>query len=256
MIDSRAQKILFGIVCTCVMSLPSPAFAQGDAARAWIDLDDAFLAPTQDARSYSLSTPLFGEVATASISYPEPAKARVPAFGGGVRLYRRFGIGLRVAAEAKQALNSSISVTVPNPVFFNRPRTAQITVPLDRTERTLDLSVEYLVPLPERIGVRAFAGRSRVRITQALIREVRYAESNGGNGVSIENVSQQTADGFAWGALFGIDAAFFPLRNVGVGVQIAHRTADIPSQSEPFTRQSFELSPHRTNLAAGLRLRF
>lgn len=256
MIDNREPKIPLVIVGTLLLSMAAPAFAQGDAPRAWIDIDDAFARPTEDPQTYALSTPLFLETATASVSYPEPARGRVPAFGGGVRIYRRFGAGLRVGAEDKQTLDSTITVSVPNPVFFNRPRTAQITMPLERTERTIDLAVEYLVPLPGRIGVRAFAGRSRVRITQALIQEVRYAESSGGTGVTIENVTQQTADGFAWGALVGIDAGVFVLRNVGVGVQIAHRTADIPSQLEPFTSQPLALSPRRTDLAVGLRLRF
>ena len=253
---SRPSLVFVFVACTSLIGMVSPAFAQRRPARAWFDIDDAWTTPTEEARSYSLSNLLFGEVATASVSYPEPGKARVPAFGGGVRIYRRFGVGMRLGAKEQQTIDATITVSVPDPVFVNRPRISHIDMPLARTERTLDLSVEYLLPLPDRLAVRAFAGRSRVRITQSVIQQVRYAEANGGRAVSIEDVSEQTASGFAWGALFGIDAGFFVLRNVGVGIQIARRTADIPTQSEPFSGGSFELSPHRTEVAAGLRLRF
>jgi len=253
---NRPSLVCMFAVCTSLMGLVSPAFAQRPPARAWFDIDDAWMTPTEQAKSYSISQRLFDEVATASVSYPAPVKARVPAFGGGVRIYRRFGAGVRVAAKEQQTLDATIAVSVPDPVFFNRPRTAQVAMPLERIERTLDLSVEYLLPLPDRLTVRAFAGRSRIRITQGVIQQVRYAEANGGKAVNIEDVSEQTASGFAWGALFGVDAGFFVLRNVGVGIQIARRTADIPTQFEPFSAGQFDLSPHRTAVSAGLRLRF
>jgi hypothetical protein len=120
----------------------------------------------------------------------------------------------------------------------------------------LDVAGVYVVPLPRRFAVRLFAGRSRVRVTQSLIDHITYRYPDAGGGVTIVNVTQQTADGYAWGSLMGLDAGVFPLRHVGIGVELMWRNVDIPIQSEPFSGQPFKLDPRRTTFAVGLRIRF
>jgi hypothetical protein len=230
--------------------------AQSSAPRAWLDIDDVFVKPAQDAQTFAITQPLFDEVASASVSYPTLEKSRVPAFGGGVRIFHGLGVGVRVAAVQQQTTDAHITVTVPDPVFFNRPKTADVALPLDRTERAVDLLVAYNVPMPERLGVRVFAGQSRVRITQELVEHVGYVTSDNGASIRIANVTHQTAEAFAWGSLIGVDGAFFVLRNVGVGASFARRNIDLPLQPEPFSGKAFTLSAHRTEVSAGVRLRF
>ena len=232
----------------------SPAFAQRAISHAWLDLDEAFITPTQDAQAYSSSLRLFDEIATASVEYPTLAKSRRPAFGGGVQIYRGLGVGVRVTAAERQTTPAAITVTIPDPVFFNRPHIGRAATPLERTERTLDLQAVYVLPMPSPVSVRVFAGRSRTTIAQSLIQHVTY--QSGSAGVSIVDVSEQTANEYAWGSLVGVDAGLFLLRNIGVGVELAHRSVDIPQPSEPFSGKSFALSAHRVQITTGLRIRF
>lgn len=248
---SRRLLLLVSLIASA-----SPAFAQRAPSRAWLDLDETFDTPTQDAQAYSTTARIFEEVGTATVSYPTLAKAHASAFGGGAQIYRGLGVGLRVAATERQTTAAAITVTIPDPVFVNRPHTGRTASSLERTERTLDLQVAYVLPLPSRLGVRVFAGRTRSNITQSLIQHVTYKGPDAAGTVSIVDITELASKGFAWGMLVGVDAGFFLLRNVGVGVQLVRRNIDMPAQSEPFSGQSFTLSPHRTVAAAGLRLRF
>jgi len=239
-----------------VVTVSSPALAQRTPSRAWIDIDDTFVTPTGSVQSYSTSQKLFDEIGTASVTYPTATKARVPAFGAVVQIVRGFGVGVRVASVERQTMPAAITLTLPDPVFFGKPHTGNSDTPLQRTERTMDLSAVYVVPMPSRLAVRVFAGRSRVHITQSLIDHITYKYPDVGGAVTIVNVTQQTADGYAWGSVVGLNAGVFLLRNVGVGIEVVRRHVEIPEQSEPFSAGPFTLSPHRTTFAAGLRLRF
>jgi hypothetical protein len=249
---------LFGslLLLALLAAFPCPAFAQRAPSRAWLDIDETFNTPTQDAQAFSRSAVMFSEIATASIVYPTLSKTHRPAFGGGVQLYRGLGVGIRVDAAERQILPAAITITIPDPVFFNRPHTGRSESSVERTERTLDLQVAYVLPAPTWLGVRVFAGRSRSTITQSVIQNVTYKGPDAAGTVTVVNVTEQMSKGFAWGSLVGFDAGFFLLRNVGVGVQVVHRNIDIPIQNEPFSGRPFELSPHRTQFASGLRLRF
>jgi hypothetical protein len=244
------------VVILIFAAVASPALAQRAPSRAWLDLDETFDTPTQDPQTYSGTAVVFGELATASVSYPALSKTHRPAFGAGVGIYRGLGVGIRVAATERQAAPAALTVTIPDPVFFNRPHTGHLESPVERTERTLDLQVAYVLPIPTRLSVRVFAGRSRSTVTQSLIQNLTYRGPDAAGVVTLDTVTQRTSKGYAWGSLVGVDAGVFLLRNVGVGVQLVHRNVEIPAESEPFTGQPFVLSPHRTQFAGGLRLRF
>jgi hypothetical protein len=238
-----------------LLLIATPALAQQAPSHLWIDIDDVFATPTDQPQSYSVSKVLFNEVATSSLTYSPGEKTRIPAFGGGAQIYRGVGFGVRLTAVDRQTTPAAITLNLPDPLFFDRPHTARIGESLDRSERTVDLAAAYVVPIPKWFSVRAFAGRSRVRITQSLIDQVTYKYPDADGGVTIVSVTHQTANAYAWGSLVGVDAGFFPLRNVGIGLELARRAVDVPTQSEPFSAHPFTLSPHRTKLAIGLRLR-
>jgi hypothetical protein len=231
-----------------------PAFAQRRPVQVWADVDAVTARPEQEAQSYSASERIFEETATGTVSYPTLSTERGTALSGGVLMFHGLGAGVRFSSAIKRQMTSTITLLLPNPVLFNLFSTDTTQAPLNRKDTAVDVSAVYAIPLGTRfIGVRAFAGPSRVEITQAVVQHFTFALAS---RASIQDVTTENVRAFAWGTHVGFDAEFFPLNNVGIGASVLVRHVNIPSQIDPFSRQPMALTPDRVVTSIGVRARF
>ena len=85
--------------------------------------------------------------------------------GFGVRVWRDLTVGIGYHQEENDT-NGEITGSIPSPIFFNRPRTLNQEVVLDRKERAMHLVVGWVMPFSEKLDVMVFGGPSFFRLEQ------------------------------------------------------------------------------------------
>lgn len=124
-----------------------------------------------DTRTYVL----YDEPATTNTA-TKVSSGNIIDFGGGVRVFRNFSVGGGYRMENNKQ-DVAITGTVPNPIFFNRPRQLNTTVPqLQRKESAGHLMFGWMIPLGAKMDVLAFGGPSWFRIEQEVVSDVVIAE--------------------------------------------------------------------------------
>jgi hypothetical protein len=119
------------------------------------------------------------------VLYDEPATTNTASsitsgniidFGGTVRVWRNVAVGGAYHQESNKA-DVAITGTVPNPIFFNRPRQLNATATeLRRKEMAGHLQFGWMVPINEKLDVLAFGGPSWFRFEQEVVSDVIIAE--------------------------------------------------------------------------------
>jgi hypothetical protein len=99
--------------------------------------------------------------------------------GVGIRVWKNFTVGAAYHQEQNDT-DGTLTGSIPSPVFFNRPRTLNETVPgLDRKEMATHLQFGWVLPFNPKFDVMLFAGPSFFRLTQDTVSEVTIAEQGG-----------------------------------------------------------------------------
>ena len=97
-------------------------------------------------------------------------------FMGGVRVFRNLSVGAGWHMENNKQ-DVAITGSVPNPIFFNRPRQLSATATdLKRTESAAHLQFGWMVPLGQKLDVLVFAGPSWFRLEQEVVSDVTIGE--------------------------------------------------------------------------------
>lgn len=97
-------------------------------------------------------------------------------FGGGVRIWRNISVGAGYHQESNKA-DVAITGTVPNPIFFNRPRQLNATATeLRRKEMAGHLHFGWMFPVSPKLDVLAYVGPSWFRLEQEVVSDVRIGE--------------------------------------------------------------------------------
>ncbi len=157
-------------------------------------------------------------------------------FGGGIdiRLIKGLTVGVSYHQE-KITANAVLSGTVPNPIFFNRPRTFTSELGgLERRESAAHVSVGWIVAIGSKLDVLFSGGPSFFRLQQEVVTEVLIAE----RGlpftevlVSPQKATQKRSD--LWGYNVGTDVTYILWENdrvrLGGGgfVRITGATTDV-----------------------------
>ena len=66
--------------------------------------------------------------------------------------------------------------SIPSPIFFNRPRTLDQEVVLERKEKAAHLVIGWVVPLGAKFDVLVFGGPSFFRLEQDAVSDVEIGE--------------------------------------------------------------------------------
>lgn len=96
--------------------------------------------------------------------------------GLGFRLFRNFSAGVAFHQE-QNTTNAAITGSIPNPFFFNRPRTVAHTENgLERMERAVHIVLGWTIPVGDKLDVMVFGGPTFFRLNQDVISDIDAAE--------------------------------------------------------------------------------
>jgi len=168
------QKIAVALlICAALVCSSREAAAQW-TDRGYINFStgiESHSSDLNDTRNYVL----YDEPATTTTS-STVSSGNIISFGGGVRVFRNLSVGGEYHMENNKT-DVAITGSVPNPIFFNRPRPLNATVPqLQRKESAGHLQFGWMVPVGAKFDVLAFGGPSWFRIEQEVVSDVVIAE--------------------------------------------------------------------------------
>ena len=164
---------------------------------------------------------------------------------GGAKVWRSLSVGLGYSRFSSKS-DSTATVTVPHPLFFNQPRTSSQTAPdMQRTENGVHLMALWLLAVTDKIDVSLFGGPSFIRVEQQLIASATVIEGtqNFAPGVT-------TNTGTAKGVNVGIDGTYMINRNFGVGILLRYAGGKVDLESASAVKVG------GFQAAAGARVRF
>ena len=99
--------------------------------------------------------------------------------GVGLRIWRNLTIGAAYHQEQNDT-EGVLTGSIPSPVFFNRPRTLNETVPgLDRKESAAHIQIGWVVPIGSKFDVMVYGGPSFFRLEQETVGDVEFTEPGG-----------------------------------------------------------------------------
>lgn len=133
---------------------------------------------------------IYDEEATTSVSQTYGGG---PVFnvGGGVKVWQNLLLGVAYSRYT-QSMETAVSARVPNPLFSNRFREAQLRQnDLKHTESAVHLSARYMLPLNEDFTIGISAGPTFASVEHEFARDVRVSEAGGApfDAVTISDVA-------------------------------------------------------------------
>jgi hypothetical protein len=149
-------------------------------------------------------------------------------FAAGLRLWRHLGIGATLSALHENQ-PTTLSITVPHPVFFNRAATGNAADSSSHNELTLHLQALFIAPVGRRLRLGLFGGPSRFWLRQQMVQDAELAPTllpDFSFTLSLPKLLGETARPSAWGFHAGADLTFRVSKNVGIGglVRYSHAT--------------------------------
>jgi hypothetical protein len=155
--------------------------------------------------------------------------------GVGLRVYKNFTVGVGYHQEQND-VDSTITGSIPSPIFFNRPRTLNQTEPLNRKEMATHLMIGYWLPLSDKFDVLLYGGPSFFRLNQEVVSEVLPNET-GATSTTVNATATVTERGkSAAGYNAGVDATYIVWSNdsirIGAGgfVRFTQASMDVQMQ--------------------------
>lgn len=241
-------------------TLSGSAFAQ-TSDRGWVDLSYVSATPLETGQTYTFNTRLFQEPASLTAVYPELPRVQGLLSGAGVRIAGGFGAGV-LFTRLNYEFNADLEARIPHPNLFNRIGTGTgVTVdPLERSDKSLDLSVAYQPPTSDVWRIRLFAGPTYFKVKQDFVEDIRYTQVfnnvTGANTITITGYQGETVDDSTWGFHAGADVAYFFSRYFGVGAGLRFNRGTVKIDHEPMSEVATEMKVGSAILGAGLRVRF
>jgi len=210
------------------------ARAEGEPARGWdgrvfLSIDGGYRGAS-GSFGYRDTQTVFQEEASAQATF---VRRGAPAleFAVGLRLWRNLGIGAALSALHEDQ-PTALRITVPHPVFFNRPATGSATDSSSHNELALHLQAVLIAPVGRRLRVGLFGGPSRFWLHQQMVADAELAPtllSDSSFTLSLPKLRGDTANPSAWGFHAGADLTFRISKRVGIGglVRYSHATTHL-----------------------------
>ncbi|MET0554288.1 MAG: outer membrane beta-barrel protein [Vicinamibacteria bacterium] len=208
-----------------LFGLAAPAVHAADEPRLTVSAYGVFAPPSVDyttARTFDA----FAEEGRIDTDY-EAGKGPGGELGLTYRFARRLGVSLAGSTVSRDT-TATYSVSVPHPLFLNRPRTAEGTVDVDYSEKAGHLDLVYLAGSGS-LDLALFAGPSFVSVSADLLGEPVYSQAYPFDEITVTSVQPSAADKSGIGFNVGAAVTYRFSKSVGFGVQ------------GRFTRASLEL---------------
>lgn len=180
--------------------------------------------PHQRTLTATDSFPVFDENATIT-SVQEIRNGPVFDVGGGFHVSPRFAVGAGFSTFGR-AGTGTVTASIPDPVFYDRPTTATATVgDLEHKERSLHLQAIYFAPLSAKVDVAVSAGPSFIFVSQDF-----GTATVGSQGLAATH-KNETGTAFGFNAGIQINYLFQPQYGLGLFVGYDGGSLDLPSSA-------------------------
>lgn len=176
----------------------------------------------------------------------------------GAQVWRSFTVGIGYSAF-KNTNDAIVSIRVPHPVLFNRPREASATAPdLEHTENVVHLQFGWTLPVTDKIQFAFMVGPSffTVRQDMATVRPSDIRDVTPFTSVTINSVTVTDVKASPVGVNIGIDGAYFITRMIGAGVFARYAGASVEFPDAAGSTVEGDLKVGGFQAGGGLRLRF
>ena len=176
--------------------------------------------------------------------------------GFGVRVWRNLTVGLGYHQEENDT-DSQLTGSIPSPVFFNRPRTLDQDVVLERKEKAAHLVIGWVVPVNEKLDILISGGPSFFRLEQDVVTDVDIGEQGAPFTTVVADATVTTEKKSLTGFNVGADVTYIFYSNddlrIGAGgfVRFTQATGDIQMMT---TTQSTDVGG--VQFGFGARIRF
>lgn len=165
----------------------------------------------------------------------------------GYKVWHNLAVGLGYSHSASSA-DAAVSASVPDPLFFDRPRAVTATAPdLKHSENAIHISGTWMVPVTDKIDVGVSFGPSIFMVKQDLPTGVTISEP----GPTVTGTTIASAEKTSAGINFGVDVTYLVTKRIGVGglARYTRGSVDLDGATDKLTVGGFQIG-------GGVRLRF
>ena len=156
--------------------------------------------------------------------------------------YRVWGNNLLAGVSltrTKSDADVAITASIPDPVFFDRPRAVSATQGgAEHSETAIHLNAIWMIPVANKIDVGVFGGPTIFMVKQDTITSLTVTEPGPTVNAPLTEVKKTTA-----GINFGVDVQYLVRRNLAVGgiARYAWGSADIDGATESLGVGGFQI---------------
>lgn len=218
--------VTFGVLAFA--ALPSAASAQG---RGFLTVDFGLQFPQDSGFFQNVTYDSRGETAEFDADY-DYGKVPVFSVSGGAMFTERFGVGVAYSQTWKTG-DVLAFASLPDAFRFNNDASdEELFGDFKRTERAIHLQGIYAINPGDRAVIRVSGGPTYFRLTQDLVNDIRFTETNGASAsqhtLTVTNVISNAYQANGWGFNVGADVAVYITEAIGVGGLVRYTRADIP----------------------------
>lgn len=245
------EKIDLTMMKPAVMCLAMCAAAgSAQAQMKWTDKGFANLSGGVQSGSHTVGTnptfPIYDE--TAGVATSQKVK------GGGLfdvsagyKVWRNLAVGLGFTSTSSKE-GATLTAAIPDPVFFDRPRTVAATVSgLKHSEKAVHIIGTWMIPVTDKIDVGLMLGPTVFTVKQQLPGTLTVAEP----GPTVTNVAVTSASKTSAGFNLGVDVTYMVTKRYGGGLllRFAHGSVSLPGATD-------KLTVGGAQVGGGVRVRF
>lgn len=245
--DVHLKMTKAGVLALCLFAAPGIASAQ---TMQWTDKGYVAVNFGAQVGSHKLDTSstfsLYEETATVT-SNQEIQGGGFFDIGGAYRVWGQNLLAGVSFTHTSSDADVAISGSIPDPVFFDRPRTVNTTQSgAQHSEDALHLSAVYMIPVANKLDVGVFGGPTIFWVKQDTITSLTVTEPGPTVNAPLSEVKKTTA-----GIHFGVDVQYLVAKKIAVGglARYAWGSAKIDGATDNLTVGGFQIG-------AGVRYRF
>lgn len=193
--------------------------------------------------------PIYGENAIAGRTYDVDNGGGFD-IGGGAYVWKNVGVG--VAFSRFGGERATTQVSIPHPLVFNRPRTAEVET--HHSERAVHLQALWTLPVHESFDLTVAGGPSFYSVRHDRVTGVSISEGTEPfDTVTINGVSTEKVTEGAVGFNLGVDGVYMVTEQMGAGVMLRYSSASATFRGPA---GEFDVDAGGLQFGFGLRVRF
>jgi hypothetical protein len=232
-------------LCLCAAPLSASAQTMQWTDKGYVSVNGGFQVGSHDLNT-SASFPLYDETATVTSSQ----KVKSGGFfdiGGAYRVWGNNLLAGVTYVHTTSEADVAISASIPDPVFFDRPRSVSSTqTGAKHTENVIHLNAIWMIPVAHKLDVGLFGGPSIFSVKQQTVNTLSVSEPGPTVSAPLGEVKKTTA-----GFNLGVDLQYLIRNKVAVGgiARYSWASATITPDTDKLTLGGFQIG-------GGIRYRF